>query len=251
MHFVLVRLQFWQKGPQCSFRISHKAEVNLAATPDLFTAKINLHDGGFFGKELLVRKVRANHQQHIAVHHCVIAGRESEQSCHAHVEGVIVLDELFSAHRMYDGSLQLAGEHDQLVVRSGATRAAKDGYSPRPVQKVREDVDFVRQRDTPMAVDPEKCIRGASLDGISQGHISWQRNHCNATARDCSLHRDFKNAGHLLRLRDQLAVMAALREEMLRAGLLKISTPDFSAGNLCSDGKDGNAAAMAVVEPID
>ena len=101
-----------------------------------------------FGKELLIREVRANHQQHFAVHHGVIAGRESEQTCHAHIERVVVLDELFSAHRVYDGSLQLAGELNQLVMSSGAARAAKDRYFLRPIQQVREYVESRRRKDT-------------------------------------------------------------------------------------------------------
>ena len=250
MRFVLVLLQLWQQSSERGFCIPHKAEVNLAAASELFTAKIDLHDGGVFGKELLIRKVRANHQQHFAVHHCVIAGRESEQTCHAHIERVVVLDELFSAHRVYDGSLQLAGELDQLVVSSGTTRTTKDRYLLRPIQQIREDVDLVVGR-THGRLWLGKMQPGCLLDGISQGHIARQGNHGNATSRDCSLHRNFEHAGHLLRLRDQLAVMAALREELLRMGLLKISTPDFSTGNLRGDGQDGDAAALTIVEAVD
>jgi len=45
--------------------------------------------------------------------------------------------------------------------------------------------------------------------------------------------------------------MAALREEMLWLGLLKISASDFIAWNLRRDGQDGNTAAVTVVEPVD
>jgi len=44
--------------------------------------------------------------------------------------------------------------------------------------------------------------------------------------------------------------MAALREEMFGISLLKISTANFPARNLCGDGEDWNAAALTVVEAI-
>jgi len=50
---------------------------------------------------------------------------------------------------------------------------------------------------------------------------------------------------------NQLAVVAALREELFRVGLLKVSTPDFAARNLRGDRQNGNAAAMTVVEAVD
>ncbi len=65
------------------------------------------------------------------------------------------------------------------------------------------------------------------------------------------MHRDFQDAGHLLGLRDKFAIMAALREEMFGMRLLKITAADFIAGNLRGNGQDRNAAAVAVVEPVD
>jgi len=45
--------------------------------------------------------------------------------------------------------------------------------------------------------------------------------------------------------------MAALREEMLRVGFLKVSAADFVTRNLSCNGKDGNTAAMTVIESVD
>src|SRR5580658_10667866 len=45
--------------------------------------------------------------------------------------------------------------------------------------------------------------------------------------------------------------MAAPREDLFRIGLLKISTPDFSAWNLRRDGQNGDATALAIVKAID
>src|ERR1700761_7918716 len=45
--------------------------------------------------------------------------------------------------------------------------------------------------------------------------------------------------------------MAALREELLRMGLLKIPTAKLSAGNLRGNGQDRDAAALTVVKAVD
>ena len=45
--------------------------------------------------------------------------------------------------------------------------------------------------------------------------------------------------------------MAALREEMLRMSLLKVSAADFVTRNLSGNGQDGDAAAMTIVEAVD
>ncbi len=45
--------------------------------------------------------------------------------------------------------------------------------------------------------------------------------------------------------------MAALGEEMLRVGFLKIAAADFSAWNLRSYGENRNTATVTVVEPVD
>lgn len=59
-----------------------------------------------FRKELLIGEVGAEHQPRPAVHHGVVAGGEAEQGGHADVEGIVVLDELFAAHRLNDRCLQ-------------------------------------------------------------------------------------------------------------------------------------------------
>src|SRR3984957_4962834 len=81
--------------------------------------------------------------------------------------------------------------------------------------------------------------------------IAGNCNDCNTAFGDGSLHGNLEHARHLLRLRHQFTVMAALREEMLGIGLLKISAANFPARNLCGNSEDWNAAALTVVEAID
>src|SRR5246127_2879264 len=83
-----------------------------------------------------------------------------------------------------------------------------------------------------------------------QRNIAGKGNDSDTALRNCSLHGNLEHARHLLRLRYQLAVMAALREEMLGISLLKISATNFPARDLCGNSEDWNAAALAVVEAI-
>src|SRR6266481_897681 len=80
--------------------------------------------------------------------------------------------------------------------------------------------------------------------------IAGKSNDSNAAFGNGSLHGNLEHARHLLWLRHQFAVMAALREEMLGISLLKISAANFLARNLCGDGEDWNAAALTVVEAV-
>ena len=95
-----------------------------------------------------------------------------------------------------------------------------------------------------------KWTLGAFVDGISHRHIAWQGNHCNPASRERSLHRNLEYARHLGRLRDQLAIVAALSKEIVRVSLLKISAADFNAWNLCRDSQHGYAAAVTIVKTV-
>ena len=87
--------------------IPDNAIIEPGTPAELFSTDVNLDDGRILGKELLVRKVRSDHHQKVAIHHCVIAGRKSEETGHAHVERVVVLDELLPAHACTMGACSL------------------------------------------------------------------------------------------------------------------------------------------------
>ena len=55
----------------------------------------------------------------------------------------------------------------------------------------------------------------------------------------------------MLGLGDEFTVMAALREEIFGMSLLKISATDFITWNLGGDRRNGNPAAVTVVEAVD
>ena len=131
---------------------------------------------------------------------------------------------------------------------SGATGAAEDGYPFGAIQKVGEDPEFFSEGQPWLRL---RKMHPRPRDGIPQGHVARNGNGRNASPRDCGLHCDLEDARHLLRLRDQFTVVTALREELIRMGLLKISAADFRAGNLRGDSQDRYAAPMAIVQAID
>src|ERR1700740_666902 len=83
-----------------------------------------------------------------------------------------------------------------------------------------------------------------------QRDIAGNGNDSNTALGDGSLHGNLEHTRHLLRLRYQFTVMAALREEMLGISPRDVSTPNFPARNLCGNSEDGNAAALTTVEAI-
>jgi hypothetical protein len=201
------------------------------------------------GKELPVRKVRADHQQHVAVHHGVIAGRKPEQAGPAHVERVVILDVLLATQRMHDRRFERTRECDQLRMRSGTARTAKDGDLLRRVEQLRQCGNFVLGRTH--AWCRLRKMPPPLFDGSAQGHVSGQGNHRNAAARAGGLYGDLQDSGHLLGLGHQFTIVATLRKQMFRVGFLKISAADFMAGNLRRDSEDGHPAAVTVVEAVD
>ena len=248
IEFVL--FQHWQKGAKGRLRISHQAEVDFCAPAQLFATDIDLNDCCVVGKELLVWKVRSNHQQHVAVHHCVIPGGEPEHAGHAHIERVVILDELLPAHRMHNRGVQLACESDQLRMRSGTARSPEDRCLLRVVQYLCQHREFLIG-GTHTGLRRRKVQTRPLFDGIAKGHVARQGNDGNTAPRQRGLHGNLEHAGHLLGLRNQFTIVAALREEMFRVSFLKVSAADFIAWNLRRDGEDRNPAAVTVVEPVD
>src|SRR5580658_1442697 len=248
MLLVLVLLQLWKQGSQSGLRVSNEAKVQLAAASQMLAAKVNLHDGRVLGKEIAVWKVCAEHQQDFAVHHGVIAGGESEQSCHAHVKGVVVLDEFFATIGMHDGRLEFAGNFHELRMGSSATRAAEDGDLFRSIQELGKDVEFFIRWTNGGFRFMKTYAR--PLDGIFQSHVPGQHNHGDSTLRDGRLNGGFQNARHLVGVGDKLAVVAALREDMFRVGLLKVCAANLPTRDMCGNSEYWNTVALTVVKPI-
>ena len=115
-----------QKRLESCLSVTHKTVIHFRAAAQLLSPEIDLDDRRVLWKKLLVGKIRPDHEQEIAIHHRVIAGRKTEQASHSHIERIVVLDELFSAQRVHDWSVQLARECDQFLMRPGTACSGKD-----------------------------------------------------------------------------------------------------------------------------
>ena len=133
---------------------------------------------------------------------------------------------------------------------SRATRATEDRRLRRIVQDGGHGIQFVVRRADPRARRREPQL-GAGDQGLAQSDVAGKNDDGYAASRDRRLHRGLEDARHLLWLRDQLAVVAALLEEMFRVGLLEVPAPQLRARNLGGDGDHGNPVALAIVEAVD
>src|SRR5207249_1352365 len=60
-----------------------------------------------------------------------------------------------------------------------------------------------------------------------------------------------EDALHLLGVRNQFAIVTALREKMFRMGFLKISATDFITRDLRRNGQNRHPTAVRIIEAID
>src|SRR6266436_8361246 len=149
---------------------------------------------------------------------------------------------------MHNGSLKFAGNLDQFCVGSRATRAAEDSDLFRAVQKFGKNIEFFIRWTNAGFLLVKAYTRPP--DGIFQSYIPGQHNHGNSTLRDCRLNGCFQDARHLFGVGDELAVVAALREDMLRVSLLEVSAANLPTRNMCGDSEYGDTVPLTVVEAI-
>jgi hypothetical protein len=93
--------------------------------------------------------------------------------------------------------------------------------------------------------------QGRAHGCLRESDIAGKGDDRDPTLADRVADRELQDARHLMRVVDGLAVVAAVLEQNIRTCFLKVVTPELAARNLRSDGQDRDAAAMAVVEPVD
>ncbi len=122
----LLHQQWLQRGQRVGDR-STQAEVDRGAPAEVAASHVDLDHARVLGIELLVGEVGAEHQEDVGLLDGLVAGRESEQSRHADVERIVVLDELLAAQRVHDRRVERAGQPDQRVMGACHSGAAEDG----------------------------------------------------------------------------------------------------------------------------
>ena len=129
---------------------------------------------------------------------------------------------------MHDRGVKFARELDQFGVRAGAAGAPRIVTFSDPLRTFANTAISSSAGHT--VGRGWRNALAAVAPASPHGDVSRQGDHRDAPRRKGGLHGDFQHARHLLGLRHQLAVMAALGEEMFRMGFLKISAADFMLG---------------------
>jgi len=111
---------------QCLHRladIADETELQARALSEGAGIMVDLCDLRLRRIEVPVGKIGAEHQQRVAVHHRVVAGRKADEARHSDVERVVPLDVLLAAQRVDDGRPERVGKRHDLVVGARASRA--------------------------------------------------------------------------------------------------------------------------------
>ena len=103
-------------------------------------------DGEGVRQELIVGEVGAQHDEDICIIHALSCCAVTQQAGHAHIKGVVVLDEVLAAQGVANGGLQNIGKFDDLVMSTLHAGTSKDCNLLCAVENICElaDVFFVR-----------------------------------------------------------------------------------------------------------
>src|SRR5882672_11660592 len=109
-------------------------------------------------------------------------------------------------------------------MRALASRAAQHGHAAIAIEKRREpiDIDTCWHRDG-LAGQQARYLRWRRVRSRLKGDVAGNNHDRDAAIAHRLPDRDLENPGHLVGSRDQLAIIAALLEQIFRVGLLKIS----------------------------
>jgi hypothetical protein len=83
-----------------------------------------------------------------------------------------------------------------------------------------------------------------------QRNVTGQNDDGDAALEQSRAHRDPEHARHLFRLRDQLAVVAAIAKQQLGTCFLKVAAADLGARDVRGDCEHRDAATLALVQPV-
>ena len=206
-------------------------------------------DGRGVGQELVVGEVGAQQDQHVGVVHALRGRAVAQQARHAHVEGVVVLDEVLAAQGVADRSLERVGQGDDLVVGALNARAGENRDLVRLVEERRRLVDVLRVRGQRRRARGR--VGGNVLDGLEVGDVSGQRDDGDASQADRVADRGVHGARGLRGRGDELVVHRALFEDAVRVRLLEVGGADLDARDVRGNGQDGRARAVRVVQAVD
>src|SRR5580704_15721460 len=98
---------------------------------------------------------------------------------------------------------------------------------------------------------PDHGTRRVILRNLHPRHVAGQNDYGHSAFSDCTLHGDVKNTLKLLRIRNQLTIVAAFFEKNFGMSFLEIPGADLAAWNMRCDREYRGIAAMSIEESVD
>jgi len=184
--------------------------------------------------------------------HGRVARGETDESGHADIIGIFVFDMLLAAERMHDRALQCLGKLHQRRMRTGTAAAAEQRDALGTIEEIRERLQLVGLRHDRRRRQRKPARRRLrALGRRAEGDVAGHGDHGDAAQTYRCTDRILQHIRELARIRDQLAIMTAFAEQVLRMGFLEIAAADLGRRNLRRDRQHGNTAAMRVEQAVD
>src|ERR1019366_7909770 len=150
---------------------------------------------------------------------------------------------------MHDRCFQFPRQLHQFGVGAIASGTPKDGHLPRLVENAGGPGNlFVGRPNRCVNLWEVKTRRGTSY--LTQSDITGENNNCYASFGECGLDCDLQDTRHLLRLRNDFAVVTAFAKYAFPMSLLEILSSDFATRNMACNREYRNATAVGIVQSI-
>ena len=245
---VVMLLESGQDGLDEGLDVGADREGDVGATSELLRVVLHL-DGEGVGQELVVREVGAQQDEHVGIVHALGGSTIAEQTGHAHVERVVVLDEVLATQRVTDRGLELVRQGQDLVVGTLDTGTGEDGNLPGVVEELGQLLDVLwvggENGTTEWHIERGRC------GGLLIGDVTGQGDDRDGLVGHGVANGAVDDTRCLIGGGDELAVVRALQEETIRVGLLEVVRTDLDAGNVRGDGQHRGLGALGVVQTID
>ena len=152
---------------------------------------------------------------------------------------------------VHDRRIQRFGEPEQFGVSACGSRAAEDGHARSGVEDVRRAAQRLVVRTQHRSGRQHRSGVPLAVGKLGLEHLAGDHQYRDTVLLDRGAHRDLDQAWGHLRCADQLAVDAALAEQLLRMRFLEVSGADLAQRDVRSDRQHRHPGALGVVETVD
>ena len=161
-----------------------------------------------------------------------------------------MLEHVLAAVGVADRRMQLLRQREHLVARGARPVAAVDGDLLGLADELDGALERGVRRAQQRALLDDRMLEHLVLD-LGGADIARQYHHPHAAVLDRGLHGELRQARHLLRRGDRADEGAAVREDLLRRGLLEVVAADLGARDVRCDREYGSTVALAIVEAVE